>query len=89
MSIVSQALLFPMTARDEILAAAQLLAMKSLDHTFSIDDVIQELGRHDSRYAESTIRTHVASRLCANAADHHPDTYDDFVRTSSGRYRLA
>jgi len=78
-----------MTAREEVLSAAQVLADKSSDGTFSIDDVIRELRRRGSRYADSTIRTHIDSRMCANAPDHHAVTYDDLVRTEPGRYRLA
>ena len=46
------------------------------------------MGR-PSGYAESTIRTHVTSRMCGNAPDNHAVTYDDLVRIDAGRYRLA
>lgn len=78
-----------MTARGEILAAAKALAAKASDGSFAVDDVVRELGRRGSGYAESTIRTHVVSRMCANAPDDHAVTYDDLIRTEAGRYRLA
>jgi hypothetical protein len=78
-----------MTARDEVLAAARTLTVKGTDGTFTVDDIVAELRRRESKYAESTIRTHVASRMCSNAPDNHAVTYDDLVRTDSGRYRLA
>jgi len=51
-------------------------------------DIIAELRRSGSRYAESTIRNHVTSRMCADALTHHGTTYDDFERLGGGRYRL-
>lgn len=49
--------------------------------------MIDELRRRGSTYATSTIRTHVVSRMCANAPDHHARTYDDLERVADGRYR--
>jgi len=54
-----------------------------------VDQVVDLLLGRKARYAESTIRTHVTSRMCANAPNHHAVTYDDLVRTDGGRYRLA
>lgn len=77
-----------MTARDDVLAAARLLAARSADGTFTLDDVLRETRQAGSRYAESTIRTHVTSRMCASAPDHHGVTYGDLLRVDRGRYRL-
>lgn len=76
-----------MTARDEILAALPAICARTGGGTFSPQDVIEELRRRGSSYAPSTIRTHVVSRICANAPDHHAVTYDDLERLSDGRYR--
>lgn len=78
-----------MTARNEVLAAAKRLAAASPDGAFHIDDVVRTLREQGSAYAESTIRTHVASRMCANAPGNHAKTYDDLVSIGGGRYRLA
>jgi len=78
----------PGSARQEILAAARKLAGRSPDRSFALMDIVAELRRSGSRYAESTIRTHVTSRMCADAPDHHGTTYDDLVRLGGGRYRL-
>ena len=78
-----------MTCREEILTAASELARISPDGDFTVGDVVQHLQRRASQYKESTIRTHVVSRMCANAPDHHGTVYDDLVRTSHGTYRLA
>jgi hypothetical protein len=77
------------TARDEVLAAARKLTALSADGTFTPDEVVAILRREGSPYKESTIRTHVVSRMCANAPDNHAVTYRDLVRTDVGRYRLA
>jgi hypothetical protein len=76
-----------MTARDEILAALPAIEGKSTDGTFSPQDVVDELRRRGSLHAKSTIRTHVVSRMCVNAADHHGRVYDDLERVADGRYR--
>ncbi|WP_435987938.1 DUF7669 domain-containing protein [Terrabacter sp. LjRoot27] len=77
-----------MTARDEVLAAAKELSARSVDGAFTVDEVVEYLERSGSRYLPSTIRTHVTSRMCTNAPDHHAVTYRDLVRVDAGRYRL-
>lgn len=76
-----------MTARAEILAVVPTLAARSVDGAFTVDEVVRELRRRGSHYAESTIRTHVVSRMCTNAPDNHAVTYDDLERVGDGRYR--
>lgn len=76
-----------MTAREEIFAAAQELTGRSPDGTFGIDEVVRAMAERGGQYAESTIRTHITSRMCADAPD-HAKVYDDFLRVGSGRYRL-
>jgi hypothetical protein len=76
------------TAREEILTAAKMLADRSPDGSFTLTQIITNLQRAGTRYAESTIRTHVTSRMCADAPDHHGTTYDDFERLGDGRYRF-
>ena len=78
-----------MTARDDVLAASRALASRSEDGTFSLANVISELRRRRSVYEESTIRTHVTSKMCRNAPDHHDTAYNDLEQVGRGRYRLA
>jgi hypothetical protein len=75
------------TTRDEILAVLPVLSARADDGTFTPQDVIDELQRRGSSYTPSTIRTHVVSRMCADAPDHHAVTYDDLERVADGRYR--
>jgi hypothetical protein len=75
------------TARDEILDVLSGLEARTADGSFSPQDVVEELRRRGTNLAESTIRTHVVSRMCFNAPDNHARTYDDLERVSDGRYR--
>lgn len=74
------------TARSEILAAIE--SVVAADGTFAVADIVKELDRRGSAYAESTIRTHIVSRMCETAPDHHAATYDDLERVDRGMYRL-
>lgn len=77
-----------MTARDEILAAARSLSVASGDGVFSLSSLVAEMKRRGTIYSESTIRTHITSRMCGNAPDHHGSVYKDLERVDRGRYRL-
>lgn len=76
-------------ARDEILEAAAAVAARSPDETFTCGEIVAEMRARGNRYAEGTVRTHVTSRMCVNAPDHHAVTYDDFERVGDERYRFA
>ena len=77
-----------MTCRDEILTAARILSGASPRGEFALEEIINHMRRSGSRYKESTIRTHVVSRMCANAPDNHAVTYSDLERTDRGTYVL-
>lgn len=75
-----------MTARDQILEVVP--AVVDEYGTITVSDVVDELVRRGTQYRESTIRTHITSRMCADAPDNHVTTFDDLVRVVRGRYRL-
>ena len=77
-----------MTAREEILAALPALATRLGRDTFTPSEVVDELERRGTSLAAPTIRTHVISRMCAEAPNHHARVYDDLTRVSRGLYRL-
>ena len=77
-----------MTCRDEILAAFLRLATRTSRDTFSPAEIVKEVRSQGSDYQESTIRTHVVSRMCADAPDHHAVVYADLERVGRGLYRL-
>lgn len=76
-----------MTARQEILEALPAVRAHSGSETFTPADVIRELQRRGSRLSESTIRTHIVSRMCRNAPDNHAVVYPDLERVGHGVYR--
>jgi hypothetical protein len=74
-----------MSCRDEILRVVQVLGKKE----FSVQEIVDSMRASGTVYGESTIRTHVASRMCANAPQNHAVKYNDFIRIRHGTYKLA
>ncbi len=77
-----------MSCRDEILACAKEVIRQYGHNEFKAQDIVDCMRKKGSAYKESTIRTHVTSRMCANAPDHHAVTYGDLEHTGRGTYRL-
>lgn len=74
-------------ARQEILDAIDALLTRSGANSVTVDDVLYEMRRRRTTYAESTIRTMMTSHMCANAPDHAAVTYKDLERVGRGLYR--
>jgi hypothetical protein len=77
-----------MTCRDEILMAVKSIIRSSGINQFTIVDVLAYMKCRNSKYEESTIKTHISSRCCTNAPTNHAVTYKDFERIAHGLYRL-
>jgi hypothetical protein len=77
------------TARVEILDAARDVLSRSGRSFFTLQEVLDEMARRSTRYAEATIRTMVTSHMCANAPNHAAVTYEDFERLDRGEYRFT
>lgn len=75
-------------ARAEILTAINELVTRSGRAEVSILQVVDELRRQGSRYAESTVRTMMASHMCAQVHGPNIGSYDDLDRVGRGEYRL-
>lgn len=75
------------TAREQILSVIDRISPGRND-TFTVSDVLEQLRAQGSELAESTVRTHITSRMCADSSDHHGTTYDDLERVERGVYRL-
>jgi hypothetical protein len=73
------------SCRDEIL---EYLTKTKRSDTFTIQEVIDYMQQQHTKYKESTIRTHITSKMCKNAPDNHAKTYDDLERIGPGVYRL-
>ena len=77
-----------MTCRNEILKCVKEIIDKKSNNEFTTKEVIDCMRSKGTKYKESTIRTHITSRLCCNAPDNHAVTYPDFVRIDRGTYRI-
>jgi hypothetical protein len=77
-----------MGCREEILEAIRTILSRSSGKTFTIDQVVREMDQRGSKYAESSIRTHIVARMCANAPVSHQTHYKDIVRVDRGVYQL-
>ena len=78
-----------MTCRDEVLACAEAVVKRKGENRFTILEILDCMQSRGSRCKESTIRTHVTSRMCRNAPNHHAVTFEDFERVERGVYRIV
>lgn len=78
----------PGTAREEILAAIRGLASRSGRSEVTVQQVVDEVRRGGSSYAESTVRTMLTSHMCAQVHGPNIGSYDDVDRVDRGTYRL-
>jgi hypothetical protein len=76
-------------ARWEILDAIRAVLTRSGGETFKPAEIVAEMTRRNTSYAESTIRTMITAHLCRNAPDNAGTTYDDLERVDRGHYRLT
>ncbi len=73
-----------MYVHEEVLAAANQIAGRRNDWTFSPYEVVAALPT----LKESSVRTHVVSRCCVNAPVNHLHKWDYFRRIGRGRYEV-
>ncbi|WP_138224602.1 DUF7669 domain-containing protein [Paenibacillus algicola] len=76
------------TYRDHILAAVQEIVKTKGRNQFEIGEVVDYMLIRNPELNASTIRTHISSRCCVNAAPNHAVTYSDYERIGQGLYRL-
>ncbi len=77
-----------MSARAEILAAAEGLTRRSDNGALRLKELVDEVLRNGSPYPEWTLRTEIVSRMTRGAPKHHGTTYEDFEHVGRGLYRL-
>ena len=77
-----------MSCRDDILECVKRVTSSKASDEFTIQEILDCMRAGGTKYAESTIRTHITSRLCVNAPSHHAVRYPDLERTGDGTYRL-
>ena len=76
------------TCREQILIAVKHVITAKNQNEFTILEILDYLKEQNSPYKESTIRTHITSRMCGNAPKHHVVTYNDLTRIKLGVYTL-
>jgi len=75
-----------MKARKVILEAVDLITYDRSNRQFEIGEVLKVFKSNGTIYKESTIRTHIVSRCCANSPNHQESVYKDFERVGKGIY---
>lgn len=76
------------TCREEILQTVRELINAKNKNAFTVKEVLQKMMNNNTTFKESTIRTHITSRCCANSPQNHRIVYDDFKRIKPGLYKL-
>lgn len=74
--------------REELIAALKKIIQNKNKNEFTIEEVVNFMQKEGTEYKESTIRTHISSRLCVNSPENHAVTYDDIERIDRGIYKL-
>lgn len=74
------------TSREAVLAAFDRLESKHHRKDFDLSEIVEEVLSATHDFAESTIRTHVTSKMCEEAPTNHAMKYADLHRTSRGMY---
>lgn len=75
------------TCREAVLAAFERLESRNSRKDFDLSEIVQEVLSVTGNFAESTIRTHVTSKMCVQAPTNHAMKYADLDRIGVGRYR--
>ena len=76
------------SARGEIIAAIRALTTRAGRSEVTVQEVVDEMRRASSTYAESTVRTMLTSHMCAQIHGPNIGSYDDVDRVGRGTYRL-
>ena len=78
----------PSTCRDEVVSAVRSIVKERGVNRFTVNEVVDYILARKTSYSESTIRTHITSRCCVNAPNHHATIFNDFERIERGVYKL-
>lgn len=77
------------TCRDEILDVIQGLHLRRSGDTFGVLEILEAMQARGTRFAESTIRGYISSKMCVNAPFQYGTRYHDLERLDRNTYRLA
>jgi hypothetical protein len=81
--------MYDVTCRNEILKCFRTVRRTTGREVLTPREVIEWMRREGTKYEDSTIRTHIVSRMCANAQQHHAVKYDDLIRIGRGQYQMV
>lgn len=73
-----------MSIHEEVLRAARRICGERGGKSFRVGDVVHALPHLNA----SSVRTHVVSRCCVNAPQHHPHRWPYFRRLARGEYEI-
>lgn len=76
------------TARDEILSVVKNITKEREEKQFRLSEVLVYMKSNKTSFKESTIRTHITSKCCSNAPNHHGMVFNDYERIGRGLYRV-
>lgn len=76
------------TCREAVLGAIVRLESRHGRREFDLAEIVAETLALDRQFAESTVRTHLTSRMCREAPDHDATVYAA-LRIDRGRLRLT
>lgn len=71
--------------REKVLAGFDALEPRYPDGV-PLSEIVRWVCERFPDTNESTVRTHVTSRMCRNAPNHHAVVFEDLVRVARGRY---
>lgn len=74
------------TCREAVLEAFDRLESRNSRKDFSVSEIVKEVFTVTDEFKETTISTHIVSRMCFQAPKNHGTTYEDLDRVSPGRY---
>lgn len=77
-----------MSCRDELLTIIRDLVDKRNNNEFTLSEIIHVSKEKNIPYSESTIKTHISSRMCKNSPQNHLVKYEDIERLSRGIYKI-
>lgn len=74
------------TCREAVLEAFDRLEGRHQSKVFRVPEIAREIFTVTDEFKESTIATHIVSRMCFQAPRNHGTTYDDLDRVGAGQY---
>ncbi len=76
------------TCREELLTIIKDFVKNKGENKIYLSEIIKLAKEKKINYSESTIKTHISSKMCKNSPQHHQTKYNDLERISRGLYRL-